>query len=79
LFYLEPDGTLMSVPIDAGPSFNAGTPQALFQANVWALSYNQVYAVTQDGQRFLVMATPQESGDASPLTVILNWTAAVRR
>jgi WD40-like Beta Propeller Repeat len=34
LFYLGPDGTMMSVPIGAGP-FEAGLPRALFHANVW--------------------------------------------
>jgi len=69
----------MSVPIDVGPSFNAGPLHALFQANVWTHAYNQVYAVTQDGQRFLVMATPPKSDGATPLTVVLNWTAAIHK
>jgi hypothetical protein len=79
LFYLGPDGTMMSVPIGAEPSFNAGPPRALFHANVWTLARNQVYAVTRDGQRFLVNAKPQKSGGTAPLTVVLNWTAAIRR
>ena len=29
-------------------------PRALFHANVWTHTYNQVYAVTKDGQRFLL-------------------------
>jgi hypothetical protein len=74
LFYLGPDGTMMSVPIGAGRSFDAGLPRALFHANVWRLTYNQVYAVTKDGQRFLVNVTPQKSNTAAPLTVVLNWT-----
>ena len=40
---------------------------------------NQVYAVTKDGQRFLVTATPQKSSGAAPLTVVLNWPAAIHR
>jgi eukaryotic-like serine/threonine-protein kinase len=79
LFYLGPDGTMMSVPVGAGPSFDAGLPQALFHANVWTLARNQVYAVTKDGQRFLVTATPQKSSGAAPLTVVLNWTAALNK
>ena len=50
-----------------------------FSANVWTLTRNQVYAVTKDGQRFLVNATPQKSSGAAPLTVVLNWTAAIHR
>jgi eukaryotic-like serine/threonine-protein kinase len=79
LFYLGPDGTMMSVPIGHGRSFDAGLPQALFRANVWTLARNQVYAVTKDGQRFLVTATPQKSSGAAPLTVVLNWTAALNK
>ena len=79
LFYLGPDGTMMSVPIGAGRSFDAGLPRALFQANVWTLARNQVYAVTKDGQRFLVTVTPQKSSGAAPLTVVLNWTEAIHK
>ena len=79
LFYLGPDGTMMSVPIGHGRSFDAGLPQALFRANVWTLARNQVYAVTKDGQRFLVTATPQKSSGAAPLTVVLNWAAALNK
>jgi eukaryotic-like serine/threonine-protein kinase len=79
LFFLGPDGTMMSVPIGNGRSFDAGLPQALFRANVWTLARNQVYAVTKDGQRFLVTATPQKSSGAAPLTVVLNWTATLNR
>jgi Tol biopolymer transport system component/DNA-binding winged helix-turn-helix (wHTH) protein len=78
LFYLEPDGTLMTVPIGAGPSFDVGPPQALFHVNVW-IGPNQAYAATNDGQRFLVNTTPQKPGAAHPLTVVLNWTAAIHQ
>ena len=60
-------------------SFEAGMPRALFHANAWTLARNQVYAVTRDGQRFLVTVTPQKSTTAAPLTVILNWTEAIHR
>jgi len=77
LFYLGAAGTMMSVPIRAGRAFDAGVPQALFPTHSWRFTFNQVYAVTRDGQRFLVDETPQKSGDAVPLTVVLNWTADV--
>ena len=41
---------------------------------------NQAYAVTKDGERFLVNAMPQQGGGGSaPLTVVLNWTASIAR
>ena len=57
----------------------AGLPRALFHANVSTLARNQVYAVTKDGQRFLVAVTPQKSSGVAPLTVVLNWTASLDR
>jgi Tol biopolymer transport system component/DNA-binding winged helix-turn-helix (wHTH) protein len=79
LFYLGADGTMTAVPVGAGHSFDAGPPQALFSSHAWRLTANQVYAVTKDGQRFLVTATPQQSRGAARLTVVLNWTAAIHR
>jgi hypothetical protein len=57
---------------------DAGPPRALFHANVWALARNQVYAVTKDG-RLLVTVTQKKSSGAAPLTVVLNWTAAIHK
>jgi len=34
--------------------------------------------VTKDGQRFLVNVRPQPPSGTAPLTVVLNWTAAIR-
>jgi hypothetical protein len=79
LFYLAADGTMMTVAVGAGHSFDAGRPRALFSPNVWRLTANQVYAVTKNGQRFLVNTTSQESSSVVPLTVVLNWTAAIHR
>ncbi len=79
LFYLAADGTMMAVPIGAARSFDAGLPHALFKANIWTLARNQVYGVTKDGQRFLVTTTPQKASGATPLTVVLNWTAALNK
>jgi eukaryotic-like serine/threonine-protein kinase len=83
LFYLGAEGTLMAVPIDATGQFHAGVPQALFPFRLAAPADSsdntgQVYAVTKDGQRFLAAAKPQQSSLA-PLTVVLNWTAAIQK
>jgi hypothetical protein len=37
-----------------------------------------IYEVTADGQRFLII-TPVEEASPSPFTVVLNWTAGLRR
>ena len=80
LFYLAVDRKLMSVAVEAGPSFQAEAPRALFETRVPASAEVLLafpYAVTADGQRFLI----QDSGvEASvPLTVVLNWRVGPRR
>jgi hypothetical protein len=71
------DRTLMTVSVGAGPSF--GIPQPLFQTRVPAgvTAQRTHYVPSQDGQRFLVnMAT---DAVASSITVLVNWTATLRK
>lgn len=78
LFYLGLGNTLMAVPIavaSGGQRIEAGTAVPLFRANPIGSSpettvYAQQYAVSPDGQRFLVNTTAEVT---SPITVILNW------
>ena len=66
--------TAVSIALnDTSPSF--GLPKTLFPAG--AVSVNNMYAVTTDGQRFLVNK-PQTTVTATPLTVILNWTSTLQ-
>jgi hypothetical protein len=68
---------MMAVPIDTTGQFNAGVPQVLFPTSARA-GINQKFAVTKDGKRFLVSATPQQSR-ATPITVVLNWQSAIQK
>ncbi len=83
LFYLGADGSLMAVPVNTSDHFEAGVPQTLFPTGARLNDFGrfgddgQVYAVTKDGTRFLVIG-PRKS-DAAPLTVVLNWTAAIQK
>jgi hypothetical protein len=70
---------LTAVAIAAGRALESGPPQALFQTNVWNRTFNQVYAVTRDGQRFLVNALPPSSRSSAPIAAVLDWTAAFHR
>jgi serine/threonine protein kinase len=77
IYYLSEDRKLMAVPVGAGPSF--GVPKALFQTRVPAgVTANRAhYVPSRDGQKFLVnMAL---DAVASPITVVLNWTATVKK
>jgi serine/threonine protein kinase len=74
LYYLAADGRLMAVDISAGLKLDCGAaPQTLFDTGLRMNPVIDQYAVTRDGQRFLVLK-PQE-GAPTPLTVVLNWDA----
>jgi hypothetical protein len=84
LFYLALDRTLMSVAVSAGAgsTFEAGLPAPLFETRMTVLlgpgfTRNQ-YAVSADGQRFLVNQ-PSVEASASPVTVVVNWPATLNK
>jgi len=86
LFFEAADGKMMAVPVkaDAGskPSFQAGTPAALFDAHMVPGPSNVLfeYDVTADGKRFLINTAGGTGAAASPpLTVVTNWNAGVKK
>jgi hypothetical protein len=78
LFYLSPDGTLMAAAIDAGAAVDAAVPEPLFQVTAAGSSVETHYDVTADGQRFLI-GDVVRAPTRSPITVVLNWTAALKK
>lgn len=65
----------MAASVDGrGATFQIGEVHALFQMRVSNL--REVYDVSPDGQRFLV-ATSIEESSATPITVVVNWTAGL--
>ncbi len=74
LFYLAPDGKMTAVEVSAGQEFNVGAPTPLFQTPPGAL----VGDVTADGKRFLLV-TPVGPSASVPFTVVLNWTAGLKK
>jgi serine/threonine protein kinase len=83
LFFMAMDGKMMAVPVKAAagvkPSFEAGTPVALFDAHI-AHSGGGEYDVTADGKRFLINTTSGAGAASSPpLTVVTNWNAGAKK
>ena len=74
LFYLAPDGKMMAVEVIPGQAFQVGTPTPLFQIPPGAI----VGDVTADGRRFLLV-TPVGPSASVPFTVVLNWTAGLKK
>jgi len=79
LFYLAADGTMMAASMSAARLRQAGRPQALFPTTALTPTPNQAYAVTKDGQRFLIIVGSPTASRVAPLTVVLNWTAAIHK
>jgi Tol biopolymer transport system component len=81
LFFRAADGRLMAAPVltTAGStSFQHGTPQPLFgPIHEVGTVPRYMYQPSADGQRFF-LALPVQSG-AKPITMILNWTAGLKK
>ena len=70
LFYLAPDGKLMTVPVKLRPQFEPGLPVELFQTQ--AVSFAP-YDVMPDG-RFLINTRGGGTTETpSPIAVTVNW------
>ena len=80
LFYLTPDGRLMSVPIAPDPadgSLQAKAPAPLFLTHVVGVDLTiarQQYTPSLDGRRFLIHSITSEAA-SPPITLILNRRA----
>jgi Tol biopolymer transport system component len=78
-------GKMMAVDVKStGSAFEAGTPKELFDSryiNVPHTGPYHTYAVSPDGQRFLMPIPP--SSDASavtmPITVVVNWAESLKK
>ncbi len=73
LFFLSPDGALMSSRSDTASGFAANVPQRLFATPIRP-GNNRPYAVADNGKRFLIPIPANP-----PLRVILDWRAARRQ
>jgi serine/threonine protein kinase/Tol biopolymer transport system component len=85
LFFIAADGKITAVPVKGiigggKPSFEAGTPVALFDANIAHAGLDTAfeYDVTADGNRFLIDTGPR-GGPATQLTAVANWEARLRK
>ncbi len=78
IFYLDEEENIVSVAVRAADVFTAALPEVLFKARLCPSGQRNRYVVASDGQRFL-MVSPVESQTIPPMTVVLNWDAALAR
>ena len=81
LFFIAADGQMMASSVKTdGTEFQFGAPKPLFKTRTLSLegAIFREYDVTPDGQRFLIGTL---IGDTKfpPPTVIMNWTALMKK
>jgi sugar lactone lactonase YvrE len=76
LYFVALDGNLMAVDVKsgAGGSFEAGGAKVLFAPRTGVRT--DTFDVAKDG-RFLIPTITQQS--APPITVVVNWQAALKK
>jgi len=74
LFYLGRQ-TIMAVDVSLAPVFRSGNPQPLFRLPPGSTRWD----VTADGKRFLAGVPTEPDVDSEPITVVLNWTAGLKK
>ena len=83
LYFRAPDESLMAARVDgSGPALVVGEVTKLFHTQMRSVGFSGSnaanYAVTPDGQRFLI-AVSEDGAAEPPTTFLVNWTAALRR
>lgn len=77
IFYLAPDNRLMAAEVNSqGTSLVVGAVRPLFEFHGYESGY--MYDVTADGQRFLLNTAVEQKASA-PITLVLNWTADLKK
>jgi len=77
LFFIAPDGKLMSVDIGPGSSFEPGKPKVVFDTVSARTNAANDYDVSADGQRFLFISRMAEA--TSSVAVVINWNADLKK
>jgi serine/threonine protein kinase len=77
LFFVTADLKLMSVPVKVSSSFEFASPQALFAIQPVPALVRFPYQPAADGRQFLVNAPAGD--EATPITVVLNWTSSLKK
>ncbi len=78
LYYFSLDNKLMAVEVSLGAEVKRETPKELFALNDIRANPGASFAVTRDGQRFLLVTSAEETS-VTPFTVVLNWMAEVKK
>jgi eukaryotic-like serine/threonine-protein kinase len=78
LYYQALNNKLMAAPVTSGASLAVGAPVAIVEFPYNGIAETPSYSVSRDGRRFLLNATV-EAETNSPLTVLVNWMAGMKK
>lgn len=76
LYYIAPDRKMMAVPVKLGPPFEPGVAVPLFDTRTFGFF---PYDVGPDGRFLLSTVAEADSQVSSPVTIVLNWQAGLKR
>ena len=81
LFFIAPDGSVMSASVTPGAKFDFAAPRLLFKTGLTADQFAQRFVATADGNRFLFNMLPEgdKAATTTTLQVVLNWTNRLAR
>ena len=83
LFYVAPDGALMTVPVQShDTTWSAGTATKLFAASYFTGGIARGYDVSSDGQRFVMIKEgggTDQIASASQIIVVQHWAEELKR
>jgi hypothetical protein len=77
IFYVAPDNKLMAATVtDSGTNFDVGIVKPLFELRPRGFPY--FYDVSPDGQQFLIITNQEQPLSIQPITIVVNWTSALK-
>ena len=77
LFYLALDGNMMAVEL-RGETLDPDIPIRLFQTGLSVSTATDQYAVTRDGQKFLINNS-LKTRDSSSIVIVTNWFEVLKK
>jgi eukaryotic-like serine/threonine-protein kinase len=77
MYFVDPKGMLYVVGVELGAKVLIAQPKSLFQTNLADYAMGGRYAVTAQGDRFLVNI--DDNADTRAINVVLNWTSALKK
>jgi sugar lactone lactonase YvrE len=80
LYYVQPeDRAVMEVEVERQPAFTLGQPRRLFDLPGSGIPGVDGFAVTPDGQRFVVVDGGDQKETVTGITVVQSWFEELRR